>query len=654
MQQAQYFRFHQEVDDWWIETKLTDLAIALSRSDSAAVRFEMVSQIRNHPLEIVVSTFASSFDRELRFACQTADVLLRTLGTLMETDRRVMRCALRDSQARSIPRLAEQLLCALEDARLARAIAAKRPGTTQLFRTRSDVYVRYLQGNQASRLRDGQSGDVVFGLLYALCHATNRRERQGIAANLDEFLQSVPVIDKTPCRQFVAEELTRLVEAFQTVTSTQAVVDVHHALMDQLQPYALKDSAYRLFAFEGADEAVIHEASDVALSETRVIEEESKSKAADQDDAQREQVDVWTERQDTKAASSFKMNLDSSDEGAGQGEDAQLAEGHPESVTTRRGDTQGGDGEDQGEDEEWLSVSSSGEAVQVRTEQPPQVYEVPRESVSRESVEKATLWANQTRQASRRLVQSFERSLLHQQRLREGATKHGRLDKRIVRAVTDERPRLFYHKRARGQEFDVAMQILVDCSGSMYRQLEALKPILFLFHETCRRLRIPHDVCGFWEDTRYDRARQQAIPMTHLFHVIPYAQSHRADIGASIDLLEPQLDNRDGLAIREVGKALCARRERQKWLIVLSDGEPAAQDYRDAVIDTKNAVRFIEGQGVHVVHLCMSDAPDTRERLAKMYGTHVSVIDDIDQLPRAMERLFSVMFREIVRREFEL
>ncbi len=43
--------------------------------------------------------------------------------------------------------------------------------------------------------------------------------------------------------------------------------------------------------------------------------------------------------------------------------------------------------------------------------------------------------------------------------------------------------------------------------------------------------------------------------------------------------LEPEEDNRDGYAIRQMTKKMLHRSEAQKFLIVFSDGEPAAFGY---------------------------------------------------------------------------
>lgn len=55
--------------------------------------------------------------------------------------------------------------------------------------------------------------------------------------------------------------------------------------------------------------------------------------------------------------------------------------------------------------------------------------------------------------------------------------------------------------------------------------------------------------------------------------------------------LEAQEDNRDGFSIRHVTKKLISRSEKNKFLLVFSDGQPAASGYdQNGIVDTYQAV----------------------------------------------------------------
>ena len=48
---------------------------------------------------------------------------------------------------------------------------------------------------------------------------------------------------------------------------------------------------------------------------------------------------------------------------------------------------------------------------------------------------------------------------------------------------------MFYKRGQESQELDVAFQLLVDCSGSMYNKMEETKKSVVLFHEALKSLK---------------------------------------------------------------------------------------------------------------------------------------------------------------------
>src|SRR5699024_11316594 len=96
---------------------------------------------------------------------------------------------------------------------------------------------------------------------------------------------------------------------------------------------------------------------------------------------------------------------------------------------------------------------------------------------------------------------------------------------------------------------------------------------------------------------------------------------------ARIMTLEPQDDNRDGVALRVATQQLLQRSEEQKFLIVFSDGEPSAFDYaEDGIIDTHEAVIEADKQGVYVFNVFLNK--DTiyvsiRNIVNNNYGRHI-------------------------------
>src|SRR5699024_2626563 len=86
------------------------------------------------------------------------------------------------------------------------------------------------------------------------------------------------------------------------------------------------------------------------------------------------------------------------------------------------------------------------------------------------------------------------------------------------------------------------------------------------------------------------------------FHIIhSFTDSLYEQNGAKIMQLEPEEDNRDGFSIRIIVEKMLERREKHKFLLVFSDGEPSAANYDDnGIIDTHLAVTEARKQGIDV------------------------------------------------------
>ncbi|UJF35929.1 vWA domain-containing protein [Paenibacillus hexagrammi] len=235
---------------------------------------------------------------------------------------------------------------------------------------------------------------------------------------------------------------------------------------------------------------------------------------------------------------------------------------------------------------------------------------------------------------AKKLERVIRRTLEQKRIAPRGDRLFGRLDKRLTRAVIEEAPRLFYKKRAPVPQIDAAFALLVDCSASMYDKMDETKQGLVLFHETLRSLRIPHEIVGFWEDA--DRVTEQEAP--NLFQVaVDFGSSCASGSGTALLALEPQQDNRDGYAIRLMTERLLRRAERQRVLLVFSDGEPSAADYNDAgILDTCEAVLQARRLGLEVisVFLAAGQVHETQQlTMRNIYGRSSVVVPDVSELP---------------------
>lgn len=90
--------------------------------------------------------------------------------------------------------------------------------------------------------------------------------------------------------------------------------------------------------------------------------------------------------------------------------------------------------------------------------------------------------------------------------------------------------------------------------------------------QTLQELAIPHNIIGFWEESS---ALKKGVSHNYFQPVVTFDNCDKRLIGCSILQMEPHEDNRDGFAIREIAGMLKNRREKQKFQLVFSDGEPS-------------------------------------------------------------------------------
>lgn len=177
---------------------------------------------------------------------------------------------------------------------------------------------------------------------------------------------------------------------------------------------------------------------------------------------------------------------------------------------------------------------------------------------------------------------------------------------------------VFSRHKAPGQEFELALLILVDESGSMMINMKDAfaRNCTIALAEIFSKLGIPIKIIGFTADSdEYDHA-----DAVH-FHYVNW-QCTSVQERAKLMSIKARDDNFDGYSIRYATEVLKRRKERHKLMVVISDGQPAAFAYgtygnKAGVLDTTNAIADARKSGIDVVGIGVGDA-DTAI-LFKMY-----------------------------------
>ncbi|MFD2673065.1 vWA domain-containing protein [Marinicrinis sediminis] len=241
-------------------------------------------------------------------------------------------------------------------------------------------------------------------------------------------------------------------------------------------------------------------------------------------------------------------------------------------------------------------------------------------------------WKTELSGPIRRLEQQLKLLLLKQHHAPSGKKRSGRHIHSLVDAVTEPLPRLFQHRQAPSRSLHAAFSILIDCSASMANKMERTKKGAVLIHEGLKRLAVPHEMIGFWEE---GAGLHSELP-NMFYHAVEWEHSLEPDAGLSILDLEPQQDNRDGYIIRQASAELMKRQEEQKIMLVFCDGQPSAEDYfEDGVLDTYAAVYEARKRGIEVIGIFLSDQEMPEEEqnaLQHIYGSYRVTVPDMDHL----------------------
>ena len=210
----------------------------------------------------------------------------------------------------------------------------------------------------------------------------------------------------------------------------------------------------------------------------------------------------------------------------------------------------------------------------------------------------------------------------------------GKLDnlpmgKRInVRNAVRNDGRLFYKLKLPNDRTDIAVAILNDESGSMSgsNRITHARSASIILHDFCKGLDIPVAVYGH---TEYRDVELYA-----------YAEFDSIDNKDQYRLMDmsARSGNRDGAALRYAAERLLTRPEAIRLLIVISDGQPAADNYygTEAEADLRGIKKEYTARGIEMFAAAIgSDKPN----IQRIYGDGFLDITNLEKLPVNLGRL---------------
>ena len=213
----------------------------------------------------------------------------------------------------------------------------------------------------------------------------------------------------------------------------------------------------------------------------------------------------------------------------------------------------------------------------------------------------------------------------------------------LVRRVADIRagtePSDHIYIRGERRERDVATAVLVDVSGSTSRQVSERRRVIDIEKEglvlLCEALEAVGDQFALYGYSGNGRKQVDFIVIKNFDDPV----SGRA--ARKLGGVMPLHQNRDGAAIRHATRKLLDRRAKTRLLVLISDGRPLDDGYKDdyALEDTRMALREARMKGIEPV--CITIDQDADQYLRRMYGDiRYIVIDRIEGLPDKLPKIY--------------
>lgn len=621
------YRFHDSKVDTDLFMQLQDLTTVLSDNPDLVFEHNYGSFIDLVDSKLTASRYWDKSKDSVKEAGLKTDILLRAIGTLYNSSLPALKTYLESMNETNIPKFSSQLVTLLEDLRLEEIVKKERPGTTKWFTLRRNHLKHYFENQLSAMITRGFGTDELFCLIYLLIQSDQpdpvfpraNEEQLHQLDQLKPILYSVFEAKSTEDIIKIAEQIIFRVDVhYQDSINMYFIFPINH--LENYTKNTLFDELTRTDELVNDDQQEIDEEKNEYFDETfSTWHRENKNEDRKQNFLQFE-LEQGT-----------KTNMMGG--GARETEDADQAMASIQGTSgeSKQSDYSDMEALDKQEDSEQSQGNES-----VYGEENKDAIKLIKETVppSKEDEQLYQEYVNAIETYQRKLANTIKKTIEHKKNSPRKDLLVGRLSKKLLPIVIDETPRVFYKKDQESKEFDAVFTLLVDCSASMANKMEETKKGIVLFHEVLKSLNIPHSIIGFWEDANEVRESYQP----NYFHVIhSYADSLYQNNGPKIMQLEAEEDNRDGFSIRVITKAIEARREKNKFLLVFSDGEPAAANYdQNGIVDTHLAVAEARKKGIDVIGMFLADG-EIGEReddiMKNIYGKERIMVPSVSELP---------------------
>lgn len=213
----------------------------------------------------------------------------------------------------------------------------------------------------------------------------------------------------------------------------------------------------------------------------------------------------------------------------------------------------------------------------------------------------------------------------------------------IQRGQTPDSRIMLRHKRS---VRDIAVTILLDLSesanetipGNVQRVIDLALEAAVLTAETLERIGDPFAIHGFQSDGRH---------AVHYRRFKDFNQAYDVQAKSRLCGMQAGLSTRMGAAVRHASHLMQKQPQRQKLMLVLTDGAPADVDERDPQYLRQDAKKAIEeARRAGITTFCLSLDPHADDYVERIFGKgHAMVLDNIARLPERLPLLYAALTR---------
>lgn len=524
-----------------------------------------------------------------------------------------------------LSKLMDQLVFCMEEFRLMENIKKTRIGTVKLFNSRVQTYLAFHEQQLMVNNKKGFLADAFINYVYI------------------SMYKGTMHVDGPE----VFERSNMLIQKVYECRDTQSVIDIVYQIFYLMKDHLMKDTIleyYSIISYSNLPSFDFHYHKGVKESE--LGEEEKK-------DTMEEVFRSWHRENEQEKGVHLQYELEHGRDGKAE-QNVAAEEGREGHEVTEIGQGQStGDTRKvdltETSDKESSAVKKAGKAF--GKEHTNVVYEEKRVNITSTSHDTLLLQTYRREQAPyvKAFVLEMKKRMEQKKVDKRVNLSKGRLSSKQTVLWTEERPKPFFKKNAPSVQLNAVFGLLVDGSASMQDKMDETKRAVLLFHDVLRQLKITHEIVLHYEDAF--EASETKQPNT--FEWVHKLEDGQKDNGLQILAMESHEDNRDGFALRWIGKRLEHRPEVHKFLLVFSDGEPSAFGYaQNGIMDTAEAVVELERKKISVLHLFLNDTDATEEQLdlfRLIFGKKTATASSLERFSEETLRLLRKMLHHVVK-----